>query len=209
MCKIIIYCWKWREDGITVQAGLAWIILNCYCLTDVRYENENKRKWNGEGQCIYEFIQRIQIFAAAVSGASSRRFRGRGRRFETGYAENIFTDSIYNDPGFMRGDRFILLVEEQATWTANIIIRALEYLVHSYRGYFSGHNMNLYKSRKVKIPKPEIYVIYTGNRKTRPLEITLSNEFFNREKTAVEVTVKMIYDGKKGPSIYYIYKGVL
>lgn len=123
--------------------------------------------------------------------------------------ENNFTDSIYNDPGFMRGDRFILLVEEQATWTANIIIRALEYLVHSYRGYFSGHNMNLYKSRKVKIPKPEIYVIYTGNRKTQPLEITLSNEFFNREKTAVEVTVKMIYDGKKGPSIYYIYKGVL
>ena len=28
--------------------------------------------------------------------------------------ENIFTDSIYNDLGFMRGDRLILLVEEQS-----------------------------------------------------------------------------------------------
>lgn len=61
--------------------------------------------------------------------------------------------------------------------------------------------MDLYKSKKVELPKPELYVIYTGERKTRPSEITLSDEFFGGEKTAVEMTVKMIYDGNKGDII--------
>jgi len=111
--------------------------------------------------------------------------------------ENIFTDSIYNDLGFIKGSKLMILVEAQSTWSSNIIIRALEYLVNSYRRYFSDNNMDLYKSKKVELPRPELYVIYTGDRKTRPSEITLSEEFFEGEKIAVEVTVKMIYDGKK------------
>ena len=49
--------------------------------------------------------------------------------------ENIFTDDIYNDLGFVKGDKLMVLVEAQSTWTVNIIIRALEYLVNSYRRY--------------------------------------------------------------------------
>ncbi len=97
--------------------------------------------------------------------------------------ENIFTDSIYNDLGFIKGNKLMVLVEAQSLWTANIIIRALEYLVNSYRRYFSENDMDLYKSKKVELPKPELYVIYTGERKTRPSEITLSDEFFGGEKT--------------------------
>ena len=115
--------------------------------------------------------------------------------------ENIFTDSIYNDLGFIKGSKLMILVEAQSTWSSNIIIRALEYLANSYRRYFSDNNMDLYKSKKVELPRPELYVIYTGDRKTRPSEITLSEEFFEGEKIAVEVTVKMIYDGKKGDII--------
>ncbi|MCD8013947.1 MAG: hypothetical protein LUG99_12390 [Lachnospiraceae bacterium] len=111
--------------------------------------------------------------------------------------ENIFTDDIYNDLGFLKGDKLVVMIEAQSTWTSNIIIRALEYLVNSYRRYFTENNMDLYKSRKVALPRPEIYVIYTGNRKKRPEEITLSQEFFEGKQSAVEVTVKMIYDGKK------------
>ena len=115
--------------------------------------------------------------------------------------ENILTDGIYNDLGFIKDDKIMILAESQSTWTANIIIRALEYLVNSYRKYFSENDMDLYKSKKVRLPKPELYVIYIGNRKTRPKEITLSEEFFHGEKTALEVTVKMIYDGKQGDII--------
>lgn len=115
--------------------------------------------------------------------------------------ENIFTDDIYNDLGFIKDDKIMILAEAQSTWTSNIIIRALEYLVNSYRRYFSENGMDLYQSKKVRLPKPELYVIYTGNRQTRPERITLSEEFFRGEKTAVEVTVKMIYDGRKGDII--------
>ena len=115
--------------------------------------------------------------------------------------ENIFTDDIYNDLGFIKDDKIMILAEAQSTWTSNIIIRALEYLVNSYRRYFSENGMDLYQSKKVRLPKPELYVIYTGNRQTCPERITLSEEFFRGEKTAVEVTVKMIYDGRKGDII--------
>lgn len=115
--------------------------------------------------------------------------------------ENIFTDGIYNDLGFAKGDTLMIMTEAQSTWTVNIIIRALEYLVNSYRRYFSENGEDLYRSRKVTLPKPELYVIYTGNRKTRPKEITLSEEFFGGEKAAIEVTVKMLYDGREGDII--------
>ncbi|MCI9006365.1 MAG: hypothetical protein HFH39_14325 [Lachnospiraceae bacterium] len=115
--------------------------------------------------------------------------------------ENILTDGIYNDLGFIKDDKIMILAEAQSTWTSNIIIRALEYLVNSYRRYFSENGMDLYRSKKVSLPKPELYVIYTGNRKTRPESITLSEEFFQGEATAVEVTVKMIYDGREGDII--------
>lgn len=95
----------------------------------------------------------------------------------------------------------MVLVEAQSTWTANIIIRALEYLVNSYHRYFSENDLDLYKSKKVELPKPELYVIYTGERKRHPDEISLSEEFFEGEKTAVEVIVKMIYDGSEGDII--------
>lgn len=115
--------------------------------------------------------------------------------------ENIFTDGIYNDLGFAKGDKLVILMEAQNTWTVNIIIRALEYLVNSYRRYFSENGQDLYSSKRVIIPKPELYVIYTGDRKTQPEEIKLSEEFFGGETVAIEVTVKMIYDGKKGDII--------
>lgn len=115
--------------------------------------------------------------------------------------ENIFTDDIYNDLGFAKGDKLMVLIEAQSTWTANIIIRSLEYLVNSYRRYFSENNEDLYRSKKVSLPKPELYVIYTGTRKKRPKEIKLSEEFFSGEQVAVEVAVKMIYDGKEGDII--------
>ncbi len=59
----------------------------------------------------------------------------------------------------------------------------------------------MYKNKKVRLPRPEIYVIYTGHRKNKPKVITLSDEFFEGEKVAIEVTVKMIYDGNKGDII--------
>lgn len=114
---------------------------------------------------------------------------------------NVLVDDIYNDLGFTVGTTLLLMIEVQSTWTVNIIFRALMYLVQTYREYFRKTKQNLYKSKKLKMPKPEIYVIYVGDRKTRPEEISLSEEFFEGKDICIDVRVKMIYDGKNGDII--------
>ena len=49
---------------------------------------------------------------------------------------------------------------------------------------------------------PELHVIYTGDRKTKQSEISLSQEFFGGKECCLDVKVKMIYDGKGGCGYY-------
>jgi len=51
------------------------------------------------------------------------------------------------------------------------------------------------------MPVPEIYVIYTGDRNTRPSEVSLVQEFFEGKESCIDVKVKMIYDGEEGDII--------
>lgn len=106
---------------------------------------------------------------------------------------NIMTDGIYNDLGFRRGDRFLILVESQATWTENIIMRSLMYLMTTYQDYFRKTNQNIYKKAKVTFPKPELYVVFTGEKKEHPEYMSLSEEFFNGEECFLDVRVKVLY----------------
>ena len=114
---------------------------------------------------------------------------------------NVLVNDLYNDIGFRVGSTLLILIESQSTWTVNIIFRALMYLMQTYREYFKETKQDIYKSRKLKMPAPELYVIYTGARKSRPGEISLSEEFFDGKETCLDVKVKMIYDGKEGDII--------
>ena len=44
------------------------------------------------------------------------------------------------------------------------------------------------------MPKPELYVIYTGNKGRKPDTITLSKEFFDGADIDIEVKAKVIYE---------------
>ena len=114
---------------------------------------------------------------------------------------NVLVNDIYNDVGFRIGSTLLILIESQSTWTVNIIFRALMYLVQTYREYFKETKQDIYKSKKLEMPVPELYVIYTGTRKDRPEEISLSKEFFGGKDICLDVKVKMIYDGKEGDII--------
>ena len=107
--------------------------------------------------------------------------------------KHVLIDADYNDLGFSVGNRLMVLVESQSTWTVNIIIRALIYLIQTYHDYFKRTNQNLYGSKKVNMPKPELYMIYTGDRKNIPDSISLSEEFFDGVKTAIDTEVKVLY----------------
>ena len=44
------------------------------------------------------------------------------------------------------------------------------------------------------MPKPELYVIFTGNKGRKPDKISLSKEFFEGEDIDIEVKAKVIYE---------------
>ena len=116
--------------------------------------------------------------------------------------KNILTDGQYNDLGAMvRKDKMLFLCEAQSTWSINVLMRILMYLAETYSLYCCEHNIDLYKSAVKKLPKPELYVIYTGERKGRPAEISLREDYFKDESCPIDVAVKMIYDGEAGDII--------
>ena len=108
--------------------------------------------------------------------------------------ENVLTDNLYNDLGFIVNNKLMILIEAQSTWTMNILIRVLLYLAKSYHEYFQRTNQNYYKSKKVKIPKPELYVIFTGNKGRKPDQISLSKEFFEGAELDIEVKATVLYE---------------
>ena len=112
--------------------------------------------------------------------------------------DNVLTANLYNDLGIMVGDnRLHLLLEAQTSWTVNILVRILLYLAQSYHEYFERTSQSLYKSKKVKMPKPELYVIYTGTQGRKPDIISLSQEFFGGEDVDIEIKAKVIYESDK------------
>src|SRR5699024_807220 len=69
---------------------------------------------------------------------------------------------------------------------------------NTWKEYIQNKKLNIYGSGGMLLPKPELYVIYTGERKERPEWISLSEEFFPGQECFVDVKVRMLYDGKEG-----------
>ncbi len=115
--------------------------------------------------------------------------------------QNVLTDGLFNDLGFRRGDRVMILVESQSTWSVNIIVRVLLYLAQTWNDHIEETKQNRYGSRKLELPYPEFYVIFTGKRQDKPEYLSLSEEFFGGEKEFLEVKVKMLYGDGDGDII--------
>lgn len=111
--------------------------------------------------------------------------------------DNIITDQMYNDLGMTVRGMLLVLVEAQSTWTVNIIVRILLYLAHTWHRYIEETKQNQYSSKKLVLPKPEFYVIFTGDRKDEPDWISLSEEFFDNNAEFLEVKVRVLY-GEEG-----------
>ena len=109
---------------------------------------------------------------------------------------NVLVNELYNDLGYIVRGRLIILCECQSRWTLNIIIRALLYMARSYQQYFKERETDLYQSKKVFLPRPELYVIYIGEEKDKPEEISLTKDLFDGEEASIDVRVKVICEGK-------------
>ena len=108
--------------------------------------------------------------------------------------ESIFMNGVYNDLGFLvRENQLVILVEAQSTWSPNIVIRSLIYLMATYQEYFNKNNIQLYSSVRARMPKPELYVIYTGEKGSHPDALSLKDEFFQNADCCIDARVKIIY----------------
>lgn len=110
---------------------------------------------------------------------------------------NIMTNDVYNDVGFMVGEKLLILTEAQATWTENIAVRILIYLMVTYQDYIKKTKQNVYKSKKIKLPKPEMYVVYTGDRKEHPEYISLAEGFFDGQNVFLDAKLKVLSGSDK------------
>lgn len=104
--------------------------------------------------------------------------------------ENVLTTGLYNDFGIQVRDTLILLVEAQSVFSVNIALRMLLYLAATYKEYAEEHKLNLYGTTAVSIPRPELYVVYTGDRKDIPEFLYLSDLY--EEEGSVEVKVRVL-----------------
>ena len=113
----------------------------------------------------------------------------------------VMVNDLYNDAGMIVGDKLLILVEAQSTWSDNIIIRSVMYAMQTLNDYFTERCIDIYESAHVRLPEPEFYVIFTGRRKKRPHVLSLSKTFFNGRNCALEAKVRIIYNGKRGDII--------
>ena len=107
--------------------------------------------------------------------------------------ENILSVGQYNDLGIQVRDRLVLLVEAQSTFSANIPLRMLMYLAATYKEYATEHEISLYSTKPVSIPRAELYVVYTGTKGDVPDILRLSD--LCGGTGSVEVSVQVLRGG--------------
>ena len=103
--------------------------------------------------------------------------------------EHILTNGMTNDLGFQVRDKLILLVEAQSKFSANIALRMLLYLAATYKEYVEEQKLDLYGSKPVSIPRPELYMIYTGAPRQLPEILRLSDMYDGPGGAEIEIKV--------------------
>lgn len=117
--------------------------------------------------------------------------------------DNILTTGIYNDLGVLVRDKIILMVEAQSTFSVNLALRMLLYLAETYKEYVDEQKLDLYASKQVAVPRPELYVVYTGKQNV-PDVLRLSDLYEGTGSVDVEVKV-LRGDTKDKEDIVYQY----
>ena len=111
--------------------------------------------------------------------------------------QTTFVNTLYNDLGFTvekNGvSRFVILVEAQSVWNNNMTMRIFIYLGATYYQYLNEQNIELTEKKKVTLPAPELYLVYTGDdRKNIPEKLELRDQMFEG-KGMLDMTVKVIH----------------
>ena len=114
--------------------------------------------------------------------------------------QTVLVDGIYNDFGMLVRDKIIILMEAQSTFSENLSARILLYYAETVSRYMENHGMNRYSTKKLKLPRPEFYMVYIGPERTLPDTIYYSDlfddgeddELYNKIHGGIDLEVKVI-----------------
>ena len=67
------------------------------------------------------------------------------------------------------------------------------YLAETFRDYIIETEQSYYSKTKVHLPKPELYVVYTGEDKHKEQRLSLAEEFWGGDNSSVDIKAKIIY----------------
>ncbi len=96
-----------------------------------------------------------------------------------------------NDLCFTINDKLVVLIEHQSSINQNMPLRFLLYIAREYEKILD--NTNIYKSKLVKIPKPEFIVLYNGESKyPKYNKLYLSDAFCDKTNLNLELVVDVI-----------------
>lgn len=114
--------------------------------------------------------------------------------FKIATLENILVDNIYNDLGFLVGNKLIILVEAQSTFNPNMSLRFMSYLANTYLNYILDNRLNIYGTKVLNLPTPKFYMVYTGLKEIKTDELRLSSLYHleENETLPLELVVKVI-----------------
>ncbi len=104
--------------------------------------------------------------------------------------KSVLVNTLYNDLGFFVKDKFVMLVEAQSVWNPNIALRMMFYLSETYRRYLKDSEQSEHSTARVNLPKPELYVIYSGKNAV-PEKISFAEDFFGGD-SPIDIQVKIL-----------------
>lgn len=114
--------------------------------------------------------------------------------------EHVFSRDFYNDLGLLIKDKLILLVESQSTFNPNMALRFLIYIANTYQDYIVENAIYIYGTKKITIPTPQFFLIYTGE-KEYPDTLTLSSLYADSTNPSLELSVNILSEKQEKTSI--------
>ncbi len=98
---------------------------------------------------------------------------------EVNTIEEILYIKMKNDVSYLI-DHQLFLIEHQSSFNPNMPLRGLIYFGQLYDSYIQQHNLNVYSTRRIKLPRPHFFVMYNGTRDVPDvLQLRLSDSFDN------------------------------
>jgi len=130
-------------------------------------------------------------FISLYNALSGSDYKVEETKMERKEIPQTVVSTLDNDVSWELNDRLIVLIEHQSTLNRNMPFRCLEYVTRLYEKIIESRSR--YGSKLLKLPTPDFYVVYAGDRNAPQKKILkLSDSFYLSENPKLELTVTVL-----------------